>query len=1100
MSFFPALASHQAVSLPATGSQTLHFTFCAPDSHHDASVPEVWTNLPKGQWQAVAFRKHTIDSQLWIATIDVTCDNAGLFEFTFRMNHGNDKVQWLGSSGSNGTVELVHSSRIDSPMMGCPFSFEDGANINAETDGAILATFGLSNGRSGDVQSFKLKHNAKNLLHANGLVLERTERTWITPRQLYGRDCVAGLSPEYDGSLLYIRAPPSNDEPTPQSVLIFPVSTTAVCSSLRGGDSSVWLRCTRDSPSNDVTGHVVVAWGSDQQFSTLLQRCISLARNVIKTQDPFWQQLETRYPPLEPQGLQGLTVCTWNALNYDHYKESDVEQWLEGLTDETKTSALFSRAIETVLLDDGWQDVEVFLDTVDGSKNRRAVRSFEARKEWLGHQTGRGLKAAVDRIKAKGVKRVGVWMTLEGYWDGLSPNGPIAKAYDLGLWQVDTKLPKFAEGDTHWYFPKLDDVSRYYHDYFSELKRAGVDFVKVDDQAHQDYLVEPSDSDKQTDSGLIRQEMLKRMRQASNEVFGTGTTINCMAHSPRIWNGALGLIRTGHRSLMRNSDDYFPDRPDSHPWHLFVNAYNTWLTSALELVPDFDMCQERTTKTHEPHPFGTYHISFRAFSPAPTFSTDVPVGPFTDPKGWYALLAKTKNEQVPTALPKHANSKAHVTKLVKTTSASGKALENRLGEDVLGSGQGQPLRVGLSLEHAQGGHIGLWNVRRDGGRAKGCIDSLDVHDVLKDLGGASGYNVILALDGRVVVVGSESLKSATSRLHAQPLEYVDLGEREFKIATIARMHTLSVATASGNRVAVETACLGLMDKHTGLAVVTSASTATVALATKAVAACEPPSPRVPSSPPPSYSSLARQPGVSSATSPLLSFPQPHPQSRLAFILYYLVNPTLSLSTSSDQRQPRPLSTLTADMLRRPVSTLWFETRTLIGFTLAVIMWGWSKIGSSLKNKLEAGRRNRSIESGPSTPFLDSKSLSKDTTLPATIQTEAGDDKVTTREAFQVCLSAVSKEFGVWFKSTGGDLTVVELVERLQVTLDGHVVPGEHITIVRQQGERIGIKEFVVLANDDQEVMLAINVESVADHVGYDRGDGNAFWTCEVSFS
>ncbi|KAM0792656.1 hypothetical protein ACM66B_002437 [Microbotryomycetes sp. NB124-2] len=1088
MSFSPALATRQVVVLPQSKSATLYFTYSAPDSQdvNNQSVPEVWTNLPARQWQAIPFERRQ-SSDLWVANVE--SDNGGTFEYTFRINHGNDNVQWLGSQGSNGTIELVDAP-LSTPSLStssCPFSFDKGVKITAETEGAIVASFELSQGKSGDVQSFKLKRDADDLEHANGLVLERTERTWITPRQLFGHECVTGLSHEYDASLLYIRASPSSVQPSPQSVIVFPVSTTLVCSSLRGGDSSVWLRCTRDTPADDVSGQVIVAWGSsDDEFSTLMQRCISLARNVIKSQDSFWQQLETRYPPVEPtQELQGLTVCTWNALNYDHYTESDVETWLTGLFDKHKTSSLFSHAIETVLLDDGWQDVDHFLDTVDGSKNRRAVNSFEARQEWLGSSSG--LKEAIGKIKAKGVKRVGVWMTLEGYWDGLSPNGPLAQKYDLGLWQVDTVLPKFAEGDTHWYFPKLDDVYNYYHDYFTGLRRAGVDFVKVDDQAHQDYLVEPRDADKQTDSGLIRQEMLKRMRQASNEVFGTGTTINCMAHSPRIWNGALGIIRTGQRSLMRNSDDYFPDRPGSHPWHLFVNAYNTWLTSELALVPDFDMCQERTTSGDEPHPFGTYHIAFRAFSPAPTFSTDVPNGPFQDSKGWQALLAKTKFD-----VDSRSNKRETTCKLVKTTTTSGKALENRLGEDVLGSGQGQPLRVGLTLDQARGGHIGVWNTRREGGKAKGCIDVLDVRDVVKPLGDEHASYVV-ALEGQTAVVDPASLATTLSRLVAQPLVHVSLDEREFKIATIARVERLPVKTVDGDG-NVEIACLGLMDKHTGLAVVSS-----VEIVTVKETLSELDSPRLPSSPPPSYSSLTRQPGSSLTTS---SFPKPHPQSRLALFVYSLVNP--SHSSSLAPPQPRStLSSLSTDLVQRPLSTIWFETRTLISFTLAVIMWSWTRVHGSLKKRVGTGadgdnhsrRATRSIESGPSTPLLKDKvSFGDDKVSSSTRQ----DVVETHSQSLQVQLQAVSKEFGLWIKPRSS-MTVRELLKNLHVTLDGHVVSRKHVSVSFDGGKRRVTLDEADRDREEREAVIVVDLESVADEVGYERGDGEAFWTCQVSF-
>lgn len=265
---------------------------------------------------------------------------------------------------------------------------------------------------------------------------------------LSGPNVVSNLSPKFDGQMLYLRTAATRTQPIPQAVLVFPFSTTTVCSALRGGDSSLWLRCTRDSSASDVSGHVVVAWGpadasqidSDGGFSNLLNRCTTLARNLIKNEDPFWRELELQYPPVDvdESSLQSLSVCTWNALNYDHYKLSDVERWLDDLKDPKVSSDLFASAVETVLLDDGWQDVDVFRDVVDGSKDRRAVRSFGVKREWLGEVVdaegttpsdsvdeavavnadvvvmGNELRNVVQRIKSKGIKRVGVWMTLEG--------------------------------------------------------------------------------------------------------------------------------------------------------------------------------------------------------------------------------------------------------------------------------------------------------------------------------------------------------------------------------------------------------------------------------------------------------------------------------------------------------------------------------------------------------------------------------------------------------------------------------------------------------------------------------------------------------------
>lgn len=110
------------------------------------------------------------------------------------------------------------------------------------------------------------------------------------------------------------------------------------------------------------------------------------------------------------------------------------------------------------------------------------------------------------------------------YWDGIDPDGSLAK-YNLTPYSVLSPLR--SSGDSEWYLPSVDSLYAYYHDYFQTLKEAGVDFVKVDDQADVDHL----ESGEQGDAGSLRSSMLAEMTKAADECFGPGTTIHCMAGS-----------------------------------------------------------------------------------------------------------------------------------------------------------------------------------------------------------------------------------------------------------------------------------------------------------------------------------------------------------------------------------------------------------------------------------------------------------------------------------------------------------------------------------------------------------------------------------------
>lgn len=79
-----------------------------------------------------------------------------------------------------------------------------------------------------------------------------------------------------------------------------------------------------------------------------------------------------------------------------------------------------------------------------------------------------------------------------------------------------------------------------------------------------------------------------------------------------------GLLQDRTPKLLhRNSDDFFPNIPESHPWHIFANAHNALFTRHLNVLPDWDMFQ--TSQSH-----ASYHAAARALSGGPILITDVP--------------------------------------------------------------------------------------------------------------------------------------------------------------------------------------------------------------------------------------------------------------------------------------------------------------------------------------------------------------------------------------------------------------------------------------------------------------------------------------------
>ena len=92
--------------------------------------------------------------------------------------------------------------------------------------------------------------------------------------------------------------------------------------------------------------------------------------------------------------------------------------------------------------------------------------------------------------------------------------------------------------------------------------------------------------------------------------------ISCMSQTPDILFHAQ-LPQNRLPILVRNSDDFFPEIPSSHPWHIFVNAHNAIFTQHLNVIPDWDMFQTI-------HEYSGFHAAARCVSGGPIYITDVP--------------------------------------------------------------------------------------------------------------------------------------------------------------------------------------------------------------------------------------------------------------------------------------------------------------------------------------------------------------------------------------------------------------------------------------------------------------------------------------------
>ena len=292
-------------------------------------------------------------------------------------------------------------------------------------------------------------------------------------------------------------------------------------------------------------------------------------------------RLRTEKSPLP--FLDWLGWCSWNAF----YHEVDEAKMLGAL--ESFQAGPVQPGF--VMLDDGWLDVE-----------GEFLNGFEA----LPAKFPGGLHSLIERAKRDfGVKLFGVWHAFPGYWGGVNPRGPLADHYRLlpasGVirpWDKDQTPVQLS-------LVVKDDAARFYDDFYRFLAAQGVDLVKVDGQASLEIF---------TAGHLGRvgaARAYQRAMQSAAARYFDGQLLHCMCNVSDI---AFNLWDT---SAWRNSDDYFPNRPDAaQQTHIYVNVLNSLWTSTFA-VPDWDMFQTHGPGAH-------FHAVGRAISGGPVYVCDKP--------------------------------------------------------------------------------------------------------------------------------------------------------------------------------------------------------------------------------------------------------------------------------------------------------------------------------------------------------------------------------------------------------------------------------------------------------------------------------------------
>ncbi|KAI3340606.1 raffinose synthase Sip1 [Ustulina deusta] len=368
-------------------------------------------------------------------------------------------------------------------------------------------------------------------------------------------------------------------------------SVVTLLRSSNHGPVMVHLRNDDDASS---AGILLAAVGDNLESAISAAMYHARALTLPSTHNAVTQELSIQMNDFRPEWMQdwcdGLGYCTWNALG-QRLTEDKLLNAVERLKENNIN-------ISNLIIDDNWQDV----DYHGPNSNLYGWKRFEAEPKAFPN----GLKHTVSQIRQKfpSIEHVAVWHALLGYWGGISPRGDIAQQYQTVQvrregWKVSGPMTVIANAD----------VERFYDDFYRFLLSCGVDGVKTDGQ----FMIDTWASSERRRE--LANTYLDAWKIASTRHFGA-RAISCMSQAPQILFRQQ-LSQNRPTIPVRNSDDYFPNVPDSHAWHIWTNAHNTLFTQHLNVFPDWDMFQTA-------HESAGYHAAARCISGGPIYITDVP--------------------------------------------------------------------------------------------------------------------------------------------------------------------------------------------------------------------------------------------------------------------------------------------------------------------------------------------------------------------------------------------------------------------------------------------------------------------------------------------
>lgn len=294
----------------------------------------------------------------------------------------------------------------------------------------------------------------------------------------------------------------------------------------------------------------------------------------------------------KPDMYNYLGWATWNAFKHNVSEEK--------IINSAKSFKAEQIPVKWFLIDDGWLDV---------TDNKLNAYTPDKKKFPV------GFKHLTSVLKKEyGINDVGVWHTLNGYWEGLNYSGKLSKSFkdiitynDRLEWLSKTVKPM------HFVNPVSDEGYRFYDNWYKYLSAQGISFVKVDNQ-----LVVSKLADGNFPFWQGGQKIFDNLHSAVNKYFN-GNIINCMN---MLNNDFYHYTKT---SIARTVEDYNPGNDvniyscefkGNAAAHIIASVHNSvWLSNIV--WPDYDMFQSNSKDAW-------YYAIAKVMSNGPVYITDEP--------------------------------------------------------------------------------------------------------------------------------------------------------------------------------------------------------------------------------------------------------------------------------------------------------------------------------------------------------------------------------------------------------------------------------------------------------------------------------------------